>query len=88
MAPGAHERDLDRFGTTLYAQVNLHLCMLDGVVAQADKTCEQRVQVAVRGWVPLIAYIIESAMARQRLEYVCEPTPSPVIASALATGGG
>ena len=48
-----------RFGATLNAHVHLHLCMLDGVVAQGrqglafrgaevDEACVQRVQTAVR----------------------------------------
>ena len=48
-----------RFGATLNAHVHLHLCMLDGVVAQGrqglafrgaqvDEACVQRVQAAVR----------------------------------------
>ena len=37
-----------RFGATLNAHVHLHLCMLDGVVAQVDEACVQRVQAAVR----------------------------------------
>ena len=48
-----------RFGATLSAHVHLHLCMLDGVVAQGrqglvfrraevDEACVERVQAAVR----------------------------------------
>ena len=48
-----------RFGATLNAHVHLHLCMLDGVVAQGrqglvfrraevDEACVERVQTAVR----------------------------------------
>ena len=48
-----------RFGATLNAHVHLHLCMLDGVVAQGrqglvfrraevDEACVERVQAAVR----------------------------------------
>ena len=48
-----------RFGVTLNAHVHLHLCMLDGVVAQGrqglafrgaqvDEACVERVQAAVR----------------------------------------
>ena len=50
---------MHRFGTTLNAHVHLHMCMLDGVVAQGrqgpvfrraevDEACVERVQAAVR----------------------------------------
>ena len=53
-----------RFGATLNAHVHLHLCMLDGVVAQGrqglvfrgarvDEACVERVQAAVRQRVPM-----------------------------------
>ena len=50
---------MHRFGATLNAHVHLHLCMLDGVVAQGrqgltfrgaqvDEACVERVQALVR----------------------------------------
>ena len=41
-----------RFGAALNAHVHLHLCVLDGVVAQRDETCVEQVwmQRKFRNW--------------------------------------